>query len=205
MVQFIHTIISNPGATIVAIPRPEFSKIDFLLNLAEIISKCSDKNVVFFSLEHTKENLMSNNRIDIQKIHVIDKFDISEDDIRNIAYFKNGCSVIIIDYYQLLNPVLASKLSKIAKELSLHIIVSSLLPRDVEDLNAGKPTIDYLYSRFPGKPIIDNFDLVSFLWYPHKCERGIGVAHAYDIQLNGEFTIVKNNFGKTESYYITNN
>ncbi len=91
---------------------------------------------------------MSHNRIDIQKIHVIDKFDISEDDIRNIANLKNGCGVIIIDYYQLLNPVLASKLSKIAKELSLHIIVSSLLPRDFEDLNAGNPISKFDESTF---------------------------------------------------------
>lgn len=204
-IKRIFSYLNHRSSLTLVAARPGFGKTALLLQLAEIISKYPGKKVIFFSLELLKKHVvmrMEKMGLSSEDITIIDKYDVSEEDIRNIVLSSKNQCVIFIDYLQLLDPALRLKLSSLARELFIHIIISSGLSRGFEDLPDGKPTLDYFKSLYPigskEYPSFNDYDVILFLWRPHKCERGIGTAYAYDIQPEGEFIIAKNNFGENK-------
>ena len=52
-------------------------------------------------------------------------------------------------------------------------------------------------------PAMKSIDMLAFLWRPHKCKRGIGIASAYSLHSQGYVIIAKNNFGLTGHVKVT--
>ncbi len=201
--KLICEIIEKPGLTTIW-ARPRYGMTTLFVQFVDNLVKASGKTGCVFLLECSKEYFLNKWKtigLDCSKIVVNDKSEISADTIRKIVKKMNGRCVIAIDYYQLLDDSLAMELKNLALELSVSIFVKGVLSRCAEDNPEGKATLYDLQERksllYGKEPFaVQDSDIIMFLWRPHKCDRGIGTAYAYDFENKSEIIIAKNHWGK---------
>ena len=203
--RFEQYIIKNKGLTMIC-SRPEFGRFEMINQLAEKTNEISGKKTILFSLEMTKYGC-SRFLGYPPKYIIIDKYDITEIDIQETILQYENVSYIFIDYIELLSPQLIARLSELANETGVHFIVGSALSRACADLPEHKPTLAF-FEEFVSEhqlkyPTMKSIDMLAFLWRPHKCKRGIGIASAYSLHSQGDVIIAKNNFGLTGHVKVT--
>mgnify|MGYP005770422725 CR=1 FL=1 len=151
----------NAGELTCIASRPGIGKTTLSIDIVNNISKQTNNQILFISLENSKEQLEK--RIESDKVEIItDKISITdiEDTCRDLSNTYNCLSLIVIDYLQLIEPKVSIKdksrekvdtikaLKQLAVELNVPIIITSQLPRTddkpkLEDLNVNGTTYYY--------------------------------------------------------------
>lgn len=139
------------GTILCIASRPGLGKTTLAINIANDIAKKSDKPILYFSLESSKEQLekrfINDNIKAITEILTIDDIDsISE----KYNKMNNGLSLIVIDYLQLIQRIpeeeennleIIRRLKHISVKLNVPIILVSQLSVLVDKRKDRKPTI----------------------------------------------------------------
>ena len=198
-------IFNHPGITVIA-GRPETGKTALLLQLASEYSQIENIHVVFWSLDLTAIRIRQRLRamdLPFDHIHIMDKPDLSDMDIRS-AISPDKKTILMIDFYQkMFDPSqrddadrkeILNRLSALVQEQNVHLILNSSLPRSVADLPQGKPTADFYKAGaetgflFP----FEQANLIALLWEQYQCVLGIR-----NLSDDREIIIAKNDFGQT--------
>lgn len=159
--------------------RPSMGKTSFALNVARNVITNQNIPTLFFSLELSKEQLLNRTK-DLswrnkEKLSIDDEPGISVDEliIKSGGYKEEkGIGLIIIDYMQLLRDEgiesrqlemasITQKLKKLAREISIPIIVISQYPHTIDSRKDKKPILQDL--RHIGE-IEQDFDTIMFLY-----------------------------------------
>lgn len=203
--KVISEIASKPGLTTIC-SRPQFGKTTLLMQFVDKIAKASGKMVCFFAQEMPKDEYFCRWKsldLDCSNVIMTDGL-ISTDTIRKTVREVNSSCIIAMDSFPLLYDGDSLKydeeLKSLALELSVHILVEGGLPRSVEDNPEGRATL-YELRGGDNHIILQDSDIIMFLWRPHKCNRGIGTAEAYDFGNETEIVIAKNRWGDLGTIY----
>lgn len=141
------------GELITIAGRPALGKSSLGISIINNVSKQTDKKILYFNLESPKDILSK--RIIGDNIEIID-------DIGNIEYIKikceeiskQGISLVVIDYFQLITTsneytnrleeafYISRILKTLALELDIPIIVLSQLSRSIEEREDKRPKLD---------------------------------------------------------------
>ena len=149
-------------------------KTDFVVEMAKCAVKEGKQKVLFFSLEHEKEELI-NKYIGREELFDIDdtpRIVVTEVENKCRACVQNyGLKMVFIDYFLLMEPSVPrcsrveelkaniEELNVIAKELNIAIVVVAPL------IHYGKcRRPDVFDLREYGFPIEDMVDLILFIW-----------------------------------------
>lgn len=200
--KMMSEITSKPGLTTIW-SRPSFGKTTLLMQFVDKIVKASGKTGCIFSLEIVKDRYLHRWKeidLDCGNVIVNDDIPISADTICKTVREVNAPCIIAIDYIQLLDDSLAEELKSLALELSVPILGTGQLSRAVEDNPEGRATLRDL-RRKETHIILQDSDVILFLWRPHKCHREIGTATAYDFGNETEIIIAKNRWGNLGTIY----
>ena len=136
------------GTILCIASRPGLGKTTLVINIANDIAKKSDKPILYFSLESSKEQLekrfINDNIKAITDILTIDDIDsISE----KYNQMNNGLSLIVIDYLQLIllkdTPKEKETIEKIKriKDIAVKLDVPIILVSQLSLMKDRKPTI----------------------------------------------------------------
>lgn len=136
------------GTILCIASRPGLGKTTLVINIANDIAKKSDKPILYFSLESSKEQLEKRLVSDsIKKIADV----LTIDDIDSISekynQMNNGLSLIVIDYLQLIllkdNPKEKETIEKIKriKDIAVKLDVPIILVSQLSLMKDRKPTI----------------------------------------------------------------
>lgn len=136
------------GTILCIASRPGLGKTTLVINIANDIAKKSDKPILYFSLESSKEQLekrfINDNIKAITEILTIDDIDsISE----KYNQMNNGLSLIVIDYLQLIllkdTPKEKETIEKIKriKDIAVKLDVPIILVSQLSLMKDRKPTI----------------------------------------------------------------
>jgi len=134
--------------------RPGVGKTTLAIDIANNVSKQTDNKIIFVSLESSKEKLKErflNDNIEI----VDDKNSITDiEDVCRKEYLANhSLSLIVIDYLQLIITEINKKdktretvdilksLKQLAIELNVPIIITSQLPRFIDEREDKRPIL----------------------------------------------------------------
>ncbi len=141
------------GELITIAGRPALGKSSLGISIINNVSKQTDKKILYFNLESPKDILSK--RIIGDNVEIID-------DIGNIEYIKikceeiskQGISLVVIDYFQLITTsneytnrleevfYISRILKTLALELDIPIIVLSQLSRSIEEREDKRPKLD---------------------------------------------------------------
>ncbi len=136
------------GTILCIASRPGLGKTTLVINIANDIAKKSDKPILYFSLESSKEQLEKRLVSDsIKKIADV----LTIDDIYSISekynQMNNGLSLIVIDYLQLIllkdTPKEKETIEKIKriKDIAVKLDVPIILVSQLSLMKDRKPTI----------------------------------------------------------------
>lgn len=136
------------GTILCIASRPGLGKTTLVINIANDIAKKSDKPILYFSLESSKEQLEKRLVSDsIKKIADV----LTIDDIDSISekynQMNNGLSLIVIDYLHLIlledNPKEKETIEKIKriKDIAVKLDVPIILVSQLSLMKDRKPTI----------------------------------------------------------------
>lgn len=136
------------GTILCIASRPGLGKTTLVINIANDIAKKSDKPILYFSLESSKEQLEKRLVSDsIKKIADV----LTIDDIDSISekynQMNNGLSLIVIDYLQLIllkdTPKEKETIEKIKriKDIAVKLDVPIILVSQLSLMKDRKPTI----------------------------------------------------------------
>ena len=136
------------GTILCIASRPGLGKTTLVINIANDIAKKSDKPILYFSLESSKEQLEKRLVSDsIKKIADV----LTIDDIDSISekynQMNNGLSLIVIDYLQLIllkdTPKEQDTIEKIKriKDIAVKLDVPIILVSQLSLMKDRKPTI----------------------------------------------------------------
>lgn len=136
------------GTILCIASRPGLGKTTLVINIANDIAKKSDKPILYFSLESSKEQLEKRLVSDSIK-KIADALTI--DDIYSISekynQMNNGLSLIVIDYLQLIllkdTPKEKETIEKIKriKDIAVKLDVPIILVSQLSLMKDRKPTI----------------------------------------------------------------
>ena len=136
------------GTILCIASRPGLGKTTLVINIANDIAKKSDKPILYFSLESSKEQLEKRLVSDSIK-KIADALTIDDIDSISEKYnqMNNGLSLIVIDYLQLIllkdNPKEKETIEKIKriKDIAVKLDVPIILVSQLSLMKDRKPTI----------------------------------------------------------------
>lgn len=132
---------------------PGIGKSTFAINIINNIAKHTNDKILYFNLETSKEVLES--KITSDNVEIIDTPAITIEEIKSKCeeVFKNGLSLVVIDYAQLIRPatfnIFSSKilshashtLKNMTLELNIPIIILSQLSSKLEEREDKRPRL----------------------------------------------------------------
>ena len=192
---------------------PGFGKTTLMMYIAHKLSVSGHKCLIF-SLEMSREkwiDRMHELRMNTDHIVIDDTMGTDMNRIREIIC-REKPQIVFIDYLALLKDEYAAliRMKRIAYDFSLSVLVSGNLVRssgdrdpfyrrpdlyDLTYLQSNKGTIEEMHCA------IHSMDLIMFLHRHHDCDRGIGVAHRYNLSNSAELIIIK---GHTSLRHLPN-
>lgn len=136
------------GTILCIASRPGLGKTTLVINIANDIAKKSDKPILYFSLESSKEQLEKRLVSDSIK-KIADALTIDDIDSISEKYnqMNNGLSLIVIDYLQLIllkdTPKEKETIEKIKriKDIAVKLDVPIILVSQLSLMKDRKPTI----------------------------------------------------------------
>lgn len=136
------------GTILCIASRPGLGKTTLVINIANDIAKKSDKPILYFSLESSKEQLEKRLVSDSIK-KIADALTIDDIDFISEKYnqMNNGLSLIVIDYLQLIllkdTPKEKETIEKIKriKDIAVKLDVPIILVSQLSLMKDRKPTI----------------------------------------------------------------
>ena len=136
------------GTILCIASRPGLGKTTLVINIANDIAKKSDKPILYFSLESSKEQLEKRLVSDSIK-KIVDVLTIDDIDSISEKYnqMNNGLSLIVIDYLQLIllkdTPKEKETIEKIKriKDIAVKLDVPIILVSQLSLMKDRKPTI----------------------------------------------------------------
>ncbi|MCH5299027.1 MAG: hypothetical protein J1E96_04615 [Ruminococcus sp.] len=192
--------------------NPGFGTTTLSMQIARSVADMSGGTAIIFTMELPKEQWCKRIQ-DIgllaDRLLVVDEFCPTDQMIEDTIKNTENVRLVVIDYLELLDESISQKLRGIAKQCSIPIFVCGKLARNSGDFDPNnRPellTIGSMFeSPFGSRQLVrfKDFDFLSLLHRDHDCERGIGIAHRYNISNTTELIIKDHPRGKVGSIFI---
>ena len=207
--KYLIDMLSSQSGLYGLFANPGFGATTFSMQIARAVVDITGGTAIAFSLDLSKEQWCTRMRsigLSLDRFFVEDYPCPTDQMIEETIKNTENVRIVVIDYLELLDENIWEKLSDIAKQYAIPILICGHLSRNSGDFDPNHRPELYSVKALFEPPFKSRwraqFAFLALLHRNHDCDRGIGTAHHYNISNKTELIVKHNEFGQLGSLFF---